>query len=86
MGHQAYIICPLVEASDKTDAENVTEYEKKLREFLPPEIFVGVLHGKMKPSEKNRSGRNLPEEKFRFWYHNGGGGGDQCAECYGDHD
>lgn len=54
LGHQAYIICPLVEASDKTDAENVTEYEKKLREFLPPEIFVGVLHGKMKPSEKNR--------------------------------
>ncbi len=52
-GHQAYIICPLVEASDKTEAENVTEYAKKIRSFFPNQIAISVLHGKMKPTEKN---------------------------------
>lgn len=47
-GHQAYVICPLVEASEHMDLENVTDYVKHLRETLPPEIRLGVLHGKMK--------------------------------------
>lgn len=54
MGHQAYIICPLVEASDRTDAENVLEYEKKLRQGLAETVSIEVLHGRMKPAEKNR--------------------------------
>lgn len=32
-GHQAYIICPLVESSEKTEEENVTEYFKKVSEY-----------------------------------------------------
>lgn len=47
-GHQAYVICPLVEESENMDLENVTDYVKHLREVLPPEIGLGVLHGKMK--------------------------------------
>ena len=53
-GHQAYVICPLVEASEKTEAENVLEYGEKLRAFYGGKISVGILHGKMKPAEKNR--------------------------------
>ncbi|MCR5053362.1 MAG: ATP-dependent DNA helicase RecG [Lachnospiraceae bacterium] len=55
-GHQCYIICPLVEASDKTEAENVTEYAKDLRSYYQNnrmDINVGLLHGKMKNEEKN---------------------------------
>lgn len=52
-GHQAYVICPLVEESEEMEAENVTDYAKKLREALPPEIQLGVLHGQMKPAQKN---------------------------------
>lgn len=52
-GHQAYIICPLVEASDKTDAENVMEYREKLMLFFGDYVTVGILHGKMKANEKN---------------------------------
>lgn len=52
-GHQAYVICPMVEESEKLEAENVTDYEKELRQELPSHIRTGILHGKMKPAEKN---------------------------------
>lgn len=54
MGRQAYVICPMVEESEGLEAENVTDYARKLREILPGEIKVEILHGKMKPKEKNR--------------------------------
>ena len=54
LGRQAYVICPMVEASEKTEAENVLEYGEKLRAFYGGKISVGILHGKMKPTEKNR--------------------------------
>ncbi len=54
MGRQAYVICPMVEESEGLDAENVTDYARKLQEVLPDEIRVELLHGKMKPKEKNR--------------------------------
>ena len=53
-GRQAYVICPMVEESEGLDAENVTDYAKKLQEVLPDEIRVEILHGKMKPKEKNK--------------------------------
>lgn len=52
-GHQAYIICPLVEAKEITEAENVLDYKEKLLEYMPRNIRIEVLHGKMKPNDKN---------------------------------
>ena len=54
MGRQAYVICPMVEESEGLEAENVTDYARKLQEILPGEIKVEILHGKMRPKEKNR--------------------------------
>lgn len=54
MGRQAYVICPMVEESEGLEAENVTDYARKLQDVLPGEIKVEILHGKMKPKEKNR--------------------------------
>ena len=53
-GHQVYIICPMVEESDNMEAENVTDYAKRLREELPEDIVIGVLHGQMKAEQKNK--------------------------------
>ena len=53
-GRQAYVICPMVEASEMIDAENVTDYAKLLRRELPDSIRVEYLHGKMKAKEKSR--------------------------------
>ncbi len=52
-GHQAYVICPLVEESENSEGENVTDYGKQLKEILPGDIKVGILHGQMKPKLKN---------------------------------
>lgn len=53
-GRQAYVICPMVEEGELEDVENVVEYTGKLRAALPPSIQVAYLHGKMRPSEKNK--------------------------------
>ena len=53
-GRQAYVICPMVEASEMLEAENVIDYTKTLREHLPESVRVEYLHGKMKPKEKNK--------------------------------
>ena len=54
LGHQAYVICPLVEESENMEGENVTDYSKRIAAELPEDIRVGVLHGKMKNDKKNQ--------------------------------
>lgn len=53
-GHQAYVICPFVEASEYAEGENVIDYTEKLRQALPDHIQVAFLHGKMQPNQKNK--------------------------------
>ncbi|MBQ9031723.1 MAG: ATP-dependent DNA helicase RecG [Parasporobacterium sp.] len=52
-GHQAYIICPLVEYSEGLDAANVEDYTEMLRQALDPSIRIGKLTGPMPPAKKN---------------------------------
>lgn len=53
-GHQAYVICPMVESSDGMEAENVIDYADQLRMNLSPYIQVAYLHGKMSQKEKSQ--------------------------------
>lgn len=53
MGHQVYIICPMVEENEESELESVTIYTEKLREIFRGTVRVESLHGKMKPQEKN---------------------------------
>ena len=53
LGHQAYIICPLVEASESMEGENVTDYARQLMGQFSDKVQIGVLHGKMKNDKKN---------------------------------
>ncbi len=53
-GRQAYVICPMVEAGEMDELENVDEYAQKLRSALPTDLRVATLHGKMRPADKNR--------------------------------
>ena len=52
-GHQAYVICPMVEATEGLEAENVLDYVAKLKKELP-EASLGVLHGRMKAGQKDK--------------------------------
>ncbi len=52
-GHQAFVIYPLVEESEAIDAKAATvEYERLSTEVFP-ELRLGLLHGRMKPREKD---------------------------------
>ena len=51
-GHQAYIICPMVEESEEIEAENVVDYTSLCKERFK-DHKVAMLHGKMKPALKN---------------------------------
>jgi len=44
----------MVEESEELEAENVTDYSKKLAKELPDAVKVGCLHGRMKPGQKNQ--------------------------------
>lgn len=52
-GRQAYVICPMVEKNEMLELENVVDYHEMLQKRLGTGIKVGMLHGRMKPAEKN---------------------------------
>ena len=52
-GRQCYVICPMVEESEKLEAENVMDYSSMLSEEMGDQIRVGSLHGRMKQQEKD---------------------------------
>lgn len=50
-GRQVFVVCPLVEDSDKLEAASATaEYERLIKVF--PELTLGLLHGQMRPDDK----------------------------------
>ena len=51
-GHQCYVVCPLVEESEKLDVEAATRFYDRLRLTEMNGVSVGLLHGKMKAGEK----------------------------------
>ncbi len=51
-GHQAYIVCPLVSESD-SDLVPATEYYDYLKSTYFADCTLGLLHGQMKPKEKD---------------------------------
>jgi len=66
-GKQAYIIYPLIEESEKLDFENlVTGYKQVQSYFPPPRYVVGMLHGKMKPKEKEEEMLLFQRKQIHF--------------------
>ena len=51
-GFQAYIVCPLIEESKKIELLNAKEMSSFLQSSVFPEYRIGLLHGRMKPEEK----------------------------------
>ncbi len=60
-GNRAYVIFPLVEESEKMDLLAATTMAEELQKKIFPEFKVGLLHGKMKPGEKEAIMRAFKE-------------------------
>ncbi len=59
-GQQAYWVCPLIEESDALDYQAAEKAYEMLVEALP-ELRVGLVHGRMRPAEKDRGMRAFKE-------------------------
>ncbi|MCS6776891.1 MAG: ATP-dependent DNA helicase RecG, partial [Chthonomonadaceae bacterium] len=52
-GRQVYIVCPLVEESEKLQAQSATRLCEHIANAVFPQYRVGLLHGQMRPDEKD---------------------------------
>ncbi len=64
-GRQAYIVCPLIEEGD-SDLISAEEYAAELMLNHFSDIPVGILHGKMKPAEKEAVMRDFADNKLKI--------------------
>jgi len=52
-GRQAYVVCPLIEESEKLQVRAASELADFLAYEMFPDLRVGLLHGQMRPDEKD---------------------------------
>ncbi|MEO3947522.1 ATP-dependent DNA helicase RecG [Gorillibacterium sp. CAU 1737] len=63
-GRQAYIICPLIEESEKLDVQNALDLHAELTHSFP-RLKVGLLHGRMVPAEKDAVMADFAENRVQ---------------------
>jgi ATP-dependent DNA helicase RecG len=63
-GEQSFIICPLVEESEVLEAKSATEEYERLRTGELRELKLGLLHGRMRPADKDAVMRAFRDREF----------------------
>jgi ATP-dependent DNA helicase RecG len=64
LGRQIYIVYPLIQESEKMDFKDLMDgYESISRDFPLPKYSISILHGKMKPAEKDEEMKRFSEGK-----------------------
>ncbi len=63
-GRQAYVICPLIEESDKLDVQNAVEVYQQLSTLFNGKFKVGLMHGRLPATEKDDVMRKFSEGKL----------------------
>ncbi|MBU5211025.1 ATP-dependent DNA helicase RecG [Heyndrickxia oleronia] len=53
-GRQAYVICPLIEESEKLDVQNAIDVYHMLTDYYQSKFHVGLMHGRLHPDEKEQ--------------------------------
>lgn len=62
-GRQAFVVCPLIEESEKLQVAAATKEFEKLKTTVFPRLSIGLLHGRMKPKEKQKALEDFKEAK-----------------------
>ncbi len=66
-GRQVYVVYPLIEESETLDLQNLQEgYEALKREFPAPEYQISIVHGRMKPADKDFEMQRFVEGKTQI--------------------
>jgi ATP-dependent DNA helicase RecG len=53
-GQQAFVICPVIEASEAMDLKNAVEMAQRLDKVFKPRYRTGLVHGRLQPDERER--------------------------------
>lgn len=62
-GRQAFVICPLVEESEKTEARSAIEEHERLQKQVFYRLKLGLLHGRMKSTEKEKVMKEFKDQQ-----------------------
>ena len=65
-GRQAFVICPLIDESDKLGVKSVKKEHAKLDQEIFPELKVGLLHGRLKPKAKEKVMADFAANKIQL--------------------
>nr|WP_249315270.1 ATP-dependent DNA helicase RecG [Bacillus sp. FJAT-49711] len=65
-GRQAYIICPLIEESDKLDVQNALDVYDLLSNYFHGKFKIGLMHGRLPASEKEEIMREFSENQIQL--------------------
>nr|WP_213019752.1 ATP-dependent DNA helicase RecG [Bacillus pumilus] len=65
-GRQAYIICPLIEESDKLDVQNAIDVHSMLTEAYRGKWSIGLMHGKLTSDEKDQVMRDFTANEVQI--------------------
>jgi ATP-dependent DNA helicase RecG len=63
-GRQAFIIYPLVEESENSETKAATEEHTRLQQEIFPKYKLGLLHGRLKPEEKEQTMANFQAGEY----------------------
>ena len=66
LGHQIYVIAPLIEESDKIQLENVIKLRDKMNLAFGKLFTVGMMHGKLSNKEKEEVMNDFKENKIQI--------------------
>lgn len=64
-GRQAYVICPLIEESEKLDVQNAIDVYNQLVHYFGERFQVGLMHGRLHSDEKEQVMKEFSENKVQ---------------------
>ncbi|MBU1062962.1 DNA helicase RecG, partial [Patescibacteria group bacterium] len=65
-GRQVFVVCPLIDLSDKLGVKSVKDEYEKLDKIVFPELTIGCLHGRLKSIEKEKIMQDFLDNKIKI--------------------
>src|SRR5699024_7393709 len=65
-GEQAYVVCPLIEESEKLDIQNAVDIYHQFQQYFQKSYSVGLLHGQLHTDEKDTIMRQFQANEIQI--------------------
>ena len=65
-GRQVFVVCPLIDPSDKLGVKSAKDEYEKLKKQIFPDLKIGLLHGRLKSKEKEKTRQEFLDNKINI--------------------